>query len=453
MKALILILASVSMLLGPANAQWQPIPSGTIDSLTAITWIQDRFMVAGGDQTFLRSFDNGISFSATAGYEPDMSPGSLTALAFHDSLVGYGRKTYICCGTHRTFDGGVTWEAPDINTQAPPRLPVNGTDQVVFKKGAGTRFSTNGDLLDETEIAMQVELDSVCPVPGEGNCLVFLWDGDTVLSTGSYGWTITSSDRGETIQSGNFPYASYFYSAHVISGDTVAYEAFDDLFISHDKGVSWLRRTPFPHTYPLITPAFRMFSAAKGMAWGSDGRIHMTTDSAWSWFPVTDPYPYQLNDLLFLDDDHLLAVGDNGTILASSDGGYTWEEEESGTDARLHGLALGDDAVIIIGNDGVILRRYPALSGFPTTVPEHANLGMALYPNPASTNLTIHMESGSGAPRFSVLDALGRRHRVSAVSGGNGRWTIDIAELAGGAHILECVNNGVATRRTFVVVK
>ena len=411
-------------------------------------------MVAGGGLIFLRSFDNGLSFSATGGVAPDIDPASITLLAFHDSLVGYGHKSYSCCQLQRTTDGGLTWIATNPDDQGPSmRMPLNGTDQVVFKKGAGTRFSTNGDLLDELEIAMQVELDSVCPVPDEGNCFVFIVDGDTVLSTGSYGWTLTSNDRGETIQSGNFPYASYFYSAHVVRGDTIVYETFDDLFISHDKGVSWQRRTPPPHGYPLISPAFRMFSAAKGVAWGSDGRIHLTTDSAMSWVPVTDPLPFQLNDVLYVNEDYVLAVGDNGTILASSDGGYTWEEEESGTDARLHGLALGDDAVIVIGNEGVILRRYPALSGFPTTIPEHTNLGIALYPNPASTNLTIHLEDGSRTPRFSVLDALGRRHRVSAVPSGNGSWTVDISGLSNGAHTPECVREGLAFKRVFVVVR
>jgi len=72
---------------------------------------------------------------------------------------------------------------------------------------------------------------------------------------------------------------------------------------------------------------------------------------------------------------HGWAVGENGTILATTDGGHTWIAQRSGTDSLLnsvyftdarHGYAAGDQ-VVMATSDGGATWRVP-LSGFDTYV-------------------------------------------------------------------------------------
>jgi len=49
-------------------------------------------------------------------------------------------------------------------------------------------------------------------------------------------------------------------------------------------------------------------------------------------------------------------VGDNGTILTSSDG-VVWDTPDSRTHKELRGVARGDEMFVAVGNDGTIVRR------------------------------------------------------------------------------------------------
>lgn len=55
---------------------------------------------------------------------------------------------------------------------------------------------------------------------------------------------------------------------------------------------------------------------------------------------------------------YLYAVGDQGTLLTSSNGGSSWSSESTGTDKNLYAVwGAGPDAVYLVGESGVILRH------------------------------------------------------------------------------------------------
>ena len=462
MQSALRILQSVAVTLASVasgSAQWQQITSGTTDSLTAITWVDGRYLVAGGGFTFLRSLDDGASFSATQGYAPGFDGAPLDHLSFHDSLVGFGTSTLNCCAFQSTADGGVTW-LPTFpsNDRIVMRIALDATNQVVFKSGAGVQFNTNGLLLFETDAMIYADIDSVCPVPDSGNCWVSQNGNDTIYSTGSYGWTLTSNDRGGTIQSGTFPYSSYLYAAQQINDTTIAYLDYGAVLrVSHDRGVTWQRRSTLPIALATISPAFAMYDAENGAFVDVNGQINLTTDSGFTWTPVSTPTNVPLNDLLYLDAQYLLAVGDAGTILSSSDGGSTWAIEESGTTERLHALATSGAATSAIGTNGTILRRFPAHSGLglSTTVVEHFDDGPKLSPNPASTTLDVRFlhPAAAGEPRFTIVDALGRPHLVAARRADTGVWQMDITQLTQGIHTLHVSMDKAVWKRNFLVIR
>ena len=59
-----------------------------------------------------------------------------------------------------------------------------------------------------------------------------------------------------------------------------------------------------------------------------------------------------LNDIQFVDDMNGWAVGDNGTIVATKNGGETWALQASGTDQKLRSVFfLNQDTGWISGGD------------------------------------------------------------------------------------------------------
>lgn len=69
------------------------------------------------------------------------------------------------------------------------------------------------------------------------------------------------------------------------------------------------------------------------------------------------PQGNAINDAVFLDDVRGWAVGDSGTILATTDGGVTWKAQVSGTQSSLYQVRFADAQVgWVAGSYGQVLR-------------------------------------------------------------------------------------------------
>ncbi len=107
-----------------------------------------------------------------------------------------------------------------------------------------------------------------------------------------------------------------------------------------------------------ITPKGRAF--AVGM---TGTLLARSTTGTWSRLksPVKD---LRLTDIFALDDDHVIAVGDAGTILTSSDGGKTFAVRTSGTQEHLNTVWGAGKTVIVAGSGDargqIVLRSTDA---------------------------------------------------------------------------------------------
>ena len=98
-----------------------------------------------------------------------------------------------------------------------------------------------------------------------------------------------------------------------------------------------------------------------GWAVGYDGVILATTDGGGHWQAPTSPVNTWLNSVHFTDAQHGWAVGGDGIIIATSDGGLHWQAQTSPVEDRLisvhfadaqHGWAVGWNGVILATTDG-----------------------------------------------------------------------------------------------------
>jgi photosystem II stability/assembly factor-like uncharacterized protein len=84
----------------------------------------------------------------------------------------------------------------------------------------------------------------------------------------------------------------------------------------------------------------------------------------------------RLESVSFMDAITGTAVGDNGTILRTTDGGVTWKAQSSGTTNSLWAVTFMDaKTAIVVGNSGTILRS--------------TDTGMTWTPLPTDTRATL----------------------------------------------------------------
>ncbi|MEO7658887.1 MAG: YCF48-related protein, partial [Pyrinomonadaceae bacterium] len=93
-----------------------------------------------------------------------------------------------------------------------------------------------------------------------------------------------------------------------------------------------------------------------GVVIGDQGTILRTTDGAASWTKITTKIRENLYGLSFYDQKNGFAVGSAGITLRTVDGGVTWQDQESASKFNLFAVqAFGPQAAIAVGELGTIL--------------------------------------------------------------------------------------------------
>jgi photosystem II stability/assembly factor-like uncharacterized protein len=104
------------------------------------------------------------------------------------------------------------------------------------------------------------------------------------------------------------------------------------------------------------TSAVLLGVAFKGYAVGTNGVIRVTTNGGSSWAAQTSGTLRFLRDVYFSDATHGTIVGESGLILRTTDG-TTWTLQTSGTLQHLvHVNFVNNNVGIACGQGGVILK-------------------------------------------------------------------------------------------------
>ncbi|HXG92716.1 MAG TPA: YCF48-related protein, partial [Blastocatellia bacterium] len=192
------------------------------------------------------------------------------------------------------------------------------------------------------------------------------------VASGQQGWS-----RVQTIKFGNAGAAlnSVYFDGDdiwVVGADGYAARSFDD------------GRT-FQQVSVGVDNGLNDVFARKDKIWmvGDGGVILRSTDEGRSFIksyysshstPASDPQNpsggVDLYSVQFVDGETGYIVGDHGLILKTSNGGLSWREQRSGTDAQLFHLSFQDERGWVVGTGGIILHTdnggqnwYPQRSG------------------------------------------------------------------------------------------
>ena len=94
-----------------------------------------------------------------------------------------------------------------------------------------------------------------------------------------------------------------------------------------------------------------------GWAVGSNGVIFATENGGKSWDDLDSGTKEHLSDVLFLSKDEGWAIGHHGTILHTINGGRSWERQDTGTSVYLNKIIYtGRDYLLVVGEWNTILK-------------------------------------------------------------------------------------------------
>lgn len=98
----------------------------------------------------------------------------------------------------------------------------------------------------------------------------------------------------------------------------------------------------------------------RGWAVGAEGRVFATRDGGRTWNEQTSNVRADLYDVKFLDELEGWAAGAGGTLIHTTDGGRLWTIESSGTTHALERLCfVGRNHGWVVGFGGTIIRFTP----------------------------------------------------------------------------------------------
>ena len=347
-----------------------------------------------------------------------LSNHNFLAVSFSDSLHGWvgGDNTFL-----RTADGGITWMVDSLAAHGGYFSSVKAVDQsqawVVWQNGlysyvarttnAGlkwdTVFSEFNGTISHTTFTLVDALDSlqawvcgwvsyicVCPAPAM-----------KTLNAGS-SW----SSFGLML----FGYPSVSFTALKVFSDSVAATLFNGRQLYHtvNGGQKW--------SCDSLTQTFNEIAIPEeNHIWlaGDSGTVLLSTDNGASWNTQATHTRSNLLSITALNKLNAWAVGSHGTFVCTSDGGSTWDSVATHTNQNLnavfysdlnHGWMVGDSGVVLTVKYGLVssVQRNPL-------VPVTSDL-LQNYPNPfnPATTITYDLVSQSQIT-LDVFDELGRR--------------------------------------------
>ena len=263
---------------------------------------------------------------------------TLNSVCFVDARIGWAAGGMAYPFLHDTFgvvlctrDGGLTWQ------REPVLLPELWKVRFVSER-QGWAFACSSAMYPGGMFLTRDGGRSWQPAASGGAAgltTADLYDGRNAILAGSLGRTAVISD-GEFARKVRPGAVLQDIHALQIVPPSYGWLLGDGgwIAITGDRGNSW--RPPLGKL-PACAAIFDFSAIAVrgGKCWiaGSPGsRIFSTSDAGRSWSAAPTGITVPLRAIAFADDLHGWAVGQLGTILATSDGGRTWQRQRAGGD-------------------------------------------------------------------------------------------------------------------------
>lgn len=302
--------------------------------------------MAGIDSIY-RTTDGGISWSAS---HTDFSGNNALKIKFLDVNTGWavGGSTRI----YKTTNGGVSWIKQHDTVYAIILLDIDFIDAnniwavgsngiIYYSNNGGTNWAKQNSTTTNTLNALTVLSNNFLWAVGNNQTIIKSTNGGNI-------WTGSSST------SGDIYYDVQFVDTN--EGFVVGGQDLSSVFLKTTNGGSSWTTTRDMLRSPIYSVSFT--SSTTGVVGG--GAVLKTTDSGISWIIQAANAYNGFNNVYTPDNSHYWAVGDYGSIIKSTDKGFTWQWNQMITPSFMTTLNdvyfLSENVGWVTGSSGVIRK-------------------------------------------------------------------------------------------------
>jgi photosystem II stability/assembly factor-like uncharacterized protein len=376
------------------------------------------------------------------------------SFASRDTAFAFGTRTLL-----RSIDGGSTWQ----HIPSPPAFVGSFSDAQNGFVGAGDSAFHTSDAGDTWTVTYD-SIPNVAALFAVTKDSAFITRGTESIrgtSDGGKTWQLNSS----IINSSGINAMTFLDSKHGIVVGNFTTGPFSQsgagCFTTSDGGKTWVQQ------YTGVTGTLygaTYLSADKIIAFGDDGSsayVILSTNGGHSWVSNIPPaFGSQKGfSAISSKNGHILGVGVEGLILASTDG-VAWQTESSGTNVNLIAVAMLDDSIAFAGGDnGVILKTTNGGADWVQTFPSTSQVFTSqVHPQPA--NGVVQLSYILPQPQLvtlSISDETGREVAVPSMkqlqSSGNHAITVDCTKWATGVYSYRIETECYHSTGKFTIVK
>ncbi|MDQ3920027.1 MAG: YCF48-related protein [Acidobacteriota bacterium] len=365
----LLLLLSAFCLLPSVQAAWVSQKSGSFAWLHSVFFVGERGWAVGGKGALLETTDGGASWQLLRPPTED----ALQDVFFTDERTGFivcVRSVYspMKVGEPRSYllkttDGGATWTRVDVVGAGDDSLQLARVRFADARRGwvfgeEGALYSTEdgGATWARLRVPTRHLLLGASLLDARQAWLVGA--GQTLLQTSDGGLTWREGQlRGLPARFSSSPQTARAQPTGVSAqAHSTAASAQLTGAAAQSQPSSSSPRAPQAQASSLRLNAVSFADARRGWAVGANGAVLATTDGGRTWAAQESGTDSDLFDVKFFDAREGWAVGSGGAAIHTTDGGQTWQAEQTGTthalerlffEGRARGWAVGFGGTII----------------------------------------------------------------------------------------------------------
>lgn len=366
----------------------------------------------GDTGTILRTTNGGLTWTKST----SPSTAQLNSVWFPTATTGFavGNGGVLL----RSTNSGVTWTTRTSGTTQNLNsiwfasttrgwmVGANGT----IRRSTNSGGTWNNNNSPTTQVLNSVRGISTTQVWVAGNAGMVLR-----TTTGGNTWTNLTAATGTT---------QPLYSVYFTDANTGwAGGAFGTLIKTTNTGTNWTAQTAGLPTasvnYPIRALSFP--SANVGYAFGDTGVVRKTVNGT-SWASAQYWTSSQMNGISMASDGiHGLAVGNNATVMRTTDAGLTWFQEKTSANQNLYGVSHATTSTAwMVGGSGTIAKT---LDGGSTWTSQVSGTTLQLNAVSAPTTQVAVVGGASGALKYTAnggstwtSGTIGTTQQINAVS-------------------------------------
>jgi photosystem II stability/assembly factor-like uncharacterized protein len=317
---------------------WQRVPTGTTDPIVSVSFPTKDTAFAGG-ATPLRSVDGGLT------WQPFFPPVK-GHIDFVNGQDGY-TQGYSTGRAYFTHNGGASWDSANDQLQVALYVTAVSRDTVYIAGSNDVSHTYDGGKT---------------------------WSRSTIAGPGINGIAFRDGLHGVVVGS-------------VQPGPQPHHELTAACFTTDDGGKTWVQHYTGA-TQELVSCTY--LDTKSLLAIGALGIAFRSTDQGLSWSRVDSGATHEYYEIA-LRNQTAIAVGVNGLIRATLDGGTTWYNQASGVSVTLTSVQMFDDKIALAsGDSGVILKTNDGGKDWVQIAPQSSQaLNVLSYQNPETPNVEI----------------------------------------------------------------